>query len=130
MFVTKSDILTVEIMKKITAYCDKEHIKGTFSRRDYMLPGHCIDIPNTVFTTDRFEIIFEFENVSMLYIAESIMNGSSYTDTLGEEYNIGTIVRQAKNKSNGYTYVENQSASNLCKVVYPDGNAYIFGCWI
>ena len=84
-----ADCSFMKTMKKIVDYCERKNLNISVRRRDYMLPGHCIDIPHTVITTDDFEIIFEFESVSMVYVAKSIMDGTYYTDTAGGKYNIG-----------------------------------------
>lgn len=119
----------MKIMKKIECYCERKNLSLAFSRKDFMLPGHCIDIPNTVVTSENFEIMFEYGKVGMVYVAKSIMEGSSYTDTLGDEYNIGTIVQEIRKETEGHTFVTDHGAEDICKMVYEEDSKYIFGYW-
>ena len=119
----------MEIMKKIEIYCARRNLTLSFCRKDYMLPSIGVDIPNTVVTSDNFEIMFEFEEVSMVCVAKSIMNSTSYTDTSGAEYSIGNIVRETRKGKNGHIFINEYGAADMCKEVYPEENKYIFGCW-
>jgi len=118
----------MEIMRKIFNYCDRKNVKISVSCRDYMIPGHCIDIPHTVITSESFEILFLMENVRVVYVAESIMDNSYYTDTAGGEYNIGNIVRETRKKTKGHSFITDYGASNIWKMVYPEEDEYLFGC--
>ena len=119
----------MEVMKKILDYCEKRELPISIRCVNYMLPGHCIDIPNTVIKTANFEIAFEFGTVKMVHITKDIMNGTCYTDTTGGEYNIGTIVEEIREETEGGRYLENHGAENICKRVYAEDEEYIFGCW-
>jgi len=119
----------MEVMKKILDYCEKRELPISIRCVNYMLPGHCIDIPNTVIKTANFEIAFEFGTVKMVHITKDIMNGTCYTDTTGGEYNIGTIVEEIREETEGGSYLLNHGAQNICKRVYAEDEEYIFGCW-
>ena len=119
----------MEVMKKILDYCKKRELQMSIRCVNYMLPGHCVDIPNTVIKTANFEIAFEFGAVKMVHITKDIMNGTCYTDTTGGEYNIGTIVEEIREETDGGSYLDNHGAENICKRVYAEDEEYIFGCW-
>ena len=119
----------MEVMKKIMSYCKKRDLQISVRRVDYMMPGHCIDIPNTVIKTDYFEIAFEGETVRMVHITKDIMDSTYYTDTLGGEYNIGNIVEEIHNETARGSYLLDHGAQNICKRVYAEDDEYIFGCW-
>ena len=118
----------MNVMKKVIDYCERKNVKLSFSCRDYMLPGHCVDIPHTVVTSESFEIVFEQENVREVYVAKNIMNSTYYTDSLGDEYNIGDIVRETPQKAKYRTFVEGYGAANMLKWVLPKEDKYIFCC--
>lgn len=119
----------MDIMKIIEPYCEKKNLTLSFCRKDYMLPSIGVDIPNTVVMSEDFEIMFEFETISMVYIARNIMDRTSYTDSLGDEYNIGTIVRETHKEKKGRTFINEYGAADLCKEVFPEDSKYSFGCW-
>ncbi|MBQ7955746.1 MAG: hypothetical protein IJ282_08335 [Lachnospiraceae bacterium] len=118
----------MKVMKKIMDYCERKNEKLSVSLREYMLPGHCVDIPHTVVGSENFEIVFEFENVREVYVGENIMNSSYYTDSLGDEYYIGNIVREMQKKTQRHTYMTGYGASNMWKIVFPENSIYIFSC--
>lgn len=93
-----------------------------------MIPGHSIYIPNTVVTSENFEIIFDFENVRVVCVAKNIMDGTYYTDTLGGEYNVGSIVQETQKRTKEHAFIKEYGASNVWKMVYPEDREYIFGC--
>ena len=119
----------MEVMQKILNYCEKRELPLSIRCVNYMLPGHCIDIPNTVIKTADFEIAFEFGTVKMVHITKDIMNGTCYTDTTGGVYNIGTIVEEIRKETEGGRYLDNHGPENICKRVYAQDEEYIFGCW-
>ena len=118
----------MNVMKKVIDYCERKNVKLSFSCRDYMLPGHCIDIPQTVVSSERFEIVFDFEYVREVCVAKNIMNSTYYTDSLGDEYNIGDIVQEIPQKAKYRTFVEGYGAANMLKWVLPKEDKYIFYC--
>lgn len=118
----------MKVMKQIAAYCERKNVTFTISYREYMLPGHCIEIPHTVIESEDFEIVFEFEEVREVSIAKSIMDSSYYTDSLGDAYNIGDIVRENQREKEGVTYITGYGASNMLKWVFPEDRTYCFCC--
>lgn len=120
--------LFMEVMKKITAYCERKNEKISVRCVDYMLPGHCVDIPHTVVSSESFEIAFEMENVREVYVAKDIMNSTYYTDTLGDEYYIGDIVREIPQKAKCRSFVKGYGAVNMLKWVLPEEDKYLFYC--
>ncbi len=118
----------MEIMKKIMNYCERKNVKISICCRDYMVPGHCVNVPHTVVTSDSFEIAFCFDNVREVHVAKNIMNSCYYTDTLGCEYSIGNIVQETQKKTTGCMFIHSYGASNIWKMVFPEDREYIFGC--
>ena len=118
----------MEIMKKIERYCERKNQKISIRCIDDIIPGHCIYIPNTVVTLENFEIVFSFEKVRIVRVTKNIMNSTFYTDTLGNEYCIGTIVRETQKKTKDAAAIEEYGASELWKIVLPETREYIFCC--
>lgn len=119
----------MEVIKKIEQYCERKKLPLSFRYTTYILPGHCIDIPYTIVTSENFEISFEFGEVSGVKVAKSIMDSTFYTDTLGDEYNVGTIVREIRKETQESAYVRDRGAENILKQVYEEESKYIFSCW-
>ena len=121
----------MEVMKNVTKYCERNNLTISVRREDYMMAGHCIDIPYTIVETERFKIAFEFEVVNMVYIKKCIMDDTYYMDASGSSYNIGTIVREIHKESASGNYLSDDyyGATDICKRVYSEDDEYIFGCW-
>lgn len=118
----------MEVMKKVMAYCERKNIKLSVSCVEYMLPGHCVDIPHTVVSSESFEIVFEYENVREVSVAENIMNSTYYTDSLGDKYYIGDIVREIPQETKYRKFVKGYGAANMLKCVLPEEDTYVFYC--